>query len=235
VTAGLLTVRLVNHGKELHHAAIFKLGEGKTLADFQAAMPDVMSGKTPPPAWVSYAGGPNAIDPGDSSTMTEVLGPGHYLVLCLIPGEDGQLHVLKGMLHPLVVTGTAPAPAPALPTADVTVKLSDYDFVFDKPLTAGTHVVRVDNAGPQAHEVVVAELAPGKTAADFVKWETGGEKGPPPTNRWRGGVAGIDNGASATFTVTLQPGNYLLICFWPDAKDGKPHLLHGMIKQISVS
>ncbi len=235
LAAGLTTLRLVNHGKELHHASIFKLGEGKTLADFQAAMADVMSGKVPPPAWVTYAGGPNAIDPGDSSTVTQVLDPGHYLVLCTIPGEDGQPHVMKGMLHPLVVTGTAPAPAPALPAADVTVKLSDYDFVFDKPLTAGTHTVRVDNAGPQPHEIEVAELAPGKSAADFVKWETGGAKGPLPANRWLGGVAGIDNGKSATFTVTLKAGNYLVICFWPDAKDGKPHFVHGMIKQITVS
>ena len=232
---GLTTLRLVNHGKELHHASIFKLGEGKTLADFQAAMADVMSGKTPPPAWISYAGGPNAIDPGDSSTVTEVLDPGHYLVLCMIPAADGQPHVQKGMLHPLVVTGPAPGPAPALPAADDTVKLSDYDFVFDKPLTAGTHTVRVHNLGPQPHEIVVAELAPGRSAADFVKWETGGEKGPLPANRWLGGVAGMDNGKSATFTVTLKPGNYLVICFWPDAKDGKPHFVHGMIKQVTVS
>ena len=235
LATGLTTLRLVNHGKELHHASIFKLAEGKTLADFQTAMANVMSGKAPPPAWVSYAGGPNAIDPGDSSNVTEVLDPGHYLVLCMIPAPDGQPHVMKGMLHPLVVTGTAPASTPALPAADVTVKLSDYDFVFDKPLTSGTHTVRVDNAGPQPHEIVVAELAPGKTAADFVKWETGGEKGPLPANRWLGGVAGIDNGRSATFTATLKPGNYLVICFWPDAKDGKPHLVHGMIKQVTVS
>jgi len=25
------------------------------------------------------------------------------------------------------------------------------------------------------------------------------------------------------------------LCFWPDAKDGKPHLVHGMVKQITVS
>jgi hypothetical protein len=235
LAAGLTTLRLVNHGKELHHASIFKLGGDKTLADFQAALAEVMSGKAPPPAWISYAGGPNAIDPGDSSTVTEVLEPGHYLVLCMIPAADGRPHVQKGMLHQLVVTGATAAAAPALPAADVTVKLSDYDFAFDKPLTAGTHTVRVDNAGPQAHELVVAELAPGKSAADFVKWETGGEKGPLPANRWLGGVAGIDNGKSATFTLTLKPGNYLVICFWPDAKDGKPHLVHGMIKQVAVS
>lgn len=235
VAAGMTTLRLVNRGKELHHASIFKLAEGQTLADFQAAMAAVMSGKAPPPAWVSYAGGPNAIDPGDSSTVTQALAPGHYVVLCMIPAADGQPHVLKGMLHPLVVTGAAPTVAAALPAADVTVKLSDYAFAFDKPLTAGTHVVRVDNAGPQPHEIVVAALAPGKSAADFVQWETAGEKGPPPANHWLGGVAGIDSGKSATFTLALTPGNYLVLCFWPDATDGKPHLVHGMIKQFTVS
>ena len=235
VAAGLTTLRLVNRGKELHHASIFKLADGKTLGDFQTAMANVMSGKAPPPAWISYAGGPNAIDPGDSNNVTEVLEPGHYLVLCMIPAPDGQPHVQKGMLHQLIVTGPVPAAAAALPPADVTVKLSDYDFTFDKPLTAGTHTVRVDNAGPQPHEIVVATLAPGKSVDDFVKWETGGEKGPLPASHWLGGVAGIDNGKSATFTLTLKPGNYLVICFWPDAKDGKPHLVHGMIKQIAVS
>jgi len=35
--------------------------------------------------------------------------------------------------------------------------------------------------------------------------------------------------------VNLQPGEYALICFLPDAKDGKPHLLHGMLKQLKIS
>jgi hypothetical protein len=34
--------------------------------------------------------------------------------------------------------------------------------------------------------------------------------------------------------VDLPAGEYGIICFDPDAKDGKPHLAHGMIKQLSV-
>ena len=34
--------------------------------------------------------------------------------------------------------------------------------------------------------------------------------------------------------VDLAPGNYGLICFIPDAKDGKPHFMHGMATQFSV-
>ena len=35
-------------------------------------------------------------------------------------------------------------------------------------------------------------------------------------------------------TVDLEPGEYALICFIPDDKDGKPHVAHGMISQITV-
>ena len=41
-------------------------------------------------------------------------------------------------------------------------------------------------------------------------------------------------GTSGVFTADLAPGDYGLICFVPDAKDGKPHLMHGMMKQITV-
>jgi len=34
--------------------------------------------------------------------------------------------------------------------------------------------------------------------------------------------------------TTFTAGDYALLCFVPDAKDGKPHLAHGMVKQFSV-
>ena len=35
--------------------------------------------------------------------------------------------------------------------------------------------------------------------------------------------------------MTFEPGSYALICFVPDAKDGKPHAMHGMLKTLTVS
>jgi uncharacterized cupredoxin-like copper-binding protein len=234
IPAGLTTFRLVNQGKELHHASLVRLGDGKTVADFQAGLQAAMQNHTPPPAWMGFAGGPNAVTPGDTTTVTETLEPGSYLLVCWIPSADGVPHLMKGMMHPISVSAARTSVA-ADPAADLSIKLTDYDFTLSQPLTAGTRVVQVENAGAQAHEIVITALPPGKTLQDFIAWETGGEKGPLPTGRWLGGVATLDPGARAQFAATFAPGNYLLLCFWPDAKDGKPHLVHGMAKQISVS
>ena len=45
----------------------------------------------------------------------------------------------------------------------------------------------------------------------------------------------LENGMRATFTADLTAGDYGLICFVPDAKDGKMHLEHGMMKNFKVS
>jgi len=234
IPAGLTTFRLVNQGKELHHASLVRLGDGKSVADFQAALAAAMKNHTPPPAWMGFAGGPNALTPGDTGTATQTLEPGSYLFVCWIPSADGVPHVMKGMMHPMVVTA-ARAPAAPEPTADLSITLTDYDFQLSQPLTAGTHVVRVANTGTQAHEVTITALSPGKTLHDFIAWEQGGEKGRLPTGRWLGGVSTIDTGGQAQFTTTFAPGSYLLLCFWPDTKDGKPHIMHGMAKEITVS
>src|SRR2546430_11893031 len=60
IPAGLTTFRLVNQGKELHHANLVRLGEGKTVADFQTGLAAAMTNHMPPPTFMGFAGGPNA-------------------------------------------------------------------------------------------------------------------------------------------------------------------------------
>jgi hypothetical protein len=234
IPAGLSRLRLVNQGKELHQASLIRLKDGKTIADFQSGLQAAMQSHGPPPPWIAFAGGPNAVTPGDTSVVTQVLEPGNYVFVCWIPSADGTPHIMKGMMHPMVVTA-AQTPVAAEPAAGWSIKLTDYDFALSAPLTAGTHTVRVENAGPQPHEIVITALPPGKTLQDFMAWEKGGEKGPLPTGKWLGGVVALDAGGHAQFTATFAPGNYLFLCFWPDAKDGKPHLVHGMAKQITIT
>jgi hypothetical protein len=50
-----------------------------------------------------------------------------------------------------------------------------------------------------------------------------------------GGVVVLEKGGKSTFTADLAAGDYGLICFVPDAKDGKSHLAHGMMKNLKIS
>ena len=226
--AGLTTFRLVNRGPQIHHIQLVKLGEGKTMDDFMAAL----KAGGPPPKWISMEGGPNPSELGDTSITTVTLQPGNYAMVCFVPGPDGIPHIAKGMARPLTVTAGAGATA-AEPEADVVMKLVDYDFELSKPIPAGRHTIRVDNAGPQEHEVVIVKLDAEKEPIDFAKW---GEKmvGKPP-GTLHGGVSGIMPGGKAFLEVDLAPGEYGLICFVPDSKDGKGHYRHGMAKKVTVS
>ncbi len=228
ITAGAVTMHLMNEGKELHHAMVVRLEDGKTVADLGQALKT----EGPPPPWVKFVGGPNGIVPGATTTATMVLTPGNYAVICMIPGQDGIPHAAKGMVQPFEVTASSGAEA-ALPAATDTVLMKDYGFE-GRPLAAGKHTIYVENGGPQVHELVLLKLAPGKTVKDFGKWATsGGMKGPPPALPI-GGIGPLDLGAHAEFDADLAAGEYAFICFVPDMKDGKPHLEHGMTQQFSV-
>lgn len=225
---GLTTFRLANAGAEVHHAVLVKIAEGKTLADFMAAAETM-----PIPDWMSVPGSPAAIEPNDTSNATTMLTPGQYVLVCMVPSPDGTPHVAKGMSRTFSVAGAAPAVAAAEPVADVTVTLSDYAFAFSTPLTAGTRTIRVENAGPQLHEITVERLDDGKSMADWTAWAQGGMKGPPPAKAM-GGVIGPQKGAHAFFTIDLKPGKYLVSCYVPDEKDQKPHVAHGMVQEIEI-
>jgi uncharacterized cupredoxin-like copper-binding protein len=225
--AGLTTFRLVNRGPSIHHIQLVKFGEGKTLDDFMAAL----KAGGPPPEWATMEGGPNPSELGDTSSTTVALEPGNYAMICFVPGPDGVPHLAKGMVRPLAVTTGGAAGAE--PEADVVMKLLDYDFELSAPLTAGRHMIRIENAGPQEHELVIVKLESGKEPMDFAKW---GEKqvGKAP-GTLHGGVSGIMPGDKAFVEVDLAPGEYGLICFVPDTKDGKGHHHHGMVKKVTVS
>jgi len=230
IPAGLTTFRMLNPGREPHQAVVAG-GAGKTFAEIEAGM--LKEG--PLPDWLTVPAGAGAVSTGDSSVVTTTMAPGNYLILCFIPSLDGKPHMEKGMVRRLVVTPVpAGAAVAAEPHADVTVTLSDYTFALSTPLTAGTHTIRVENRGPQLHEITIERLAPGKTVADWQKWMAGGMRGTPPAEP-AGGFTGPDAGKVGWLTITLTPGNYLLDCYVPDVKDGKPHFVHGMVQQITIS
>lgn len=229
IGAGRTTLRMRNRGRELHHVSLVRFDGAHTLPDLMSAM----KGGGPLPAWVHEMGGPQAAAPGGESSATMELAAGHYALLCFIPSADHVPHLMKGMAKPLTVVAPRAGASSATPAAaSRTMTLDDYGFALSAPLRAGTTTVHVTNVAKQTHEVLVVRLAPGKTAHDMAAW-IDAQTGPPP-GMPVGGASGMESGASNDIRLTLAPGEYALLCFIPDAGDGKPHVAHGMLKQVTV-
>jgi hypothetical protein len=227
IPAGLTEFRFLNKGPALHHMQLLKLTGGKTVDDLRAAL----ANPGPPPVWIKQVGGPNAVEAGLESNATLMLEPGNYALICFVD-IGGPPHFMKGMVRALRVT-SAEGPAATKLEEDATATLLDYTFQLSSPIRAGTRTIRVYNGAQQPHEIELVQLSPGATLGDFMKWMEKME-GPPP-GKALGGVAGLEPGMSGYFSANFVPGNYALICFVPDAKDGKPHFTHGMAQQITVN
>ena len=225
VPAGFTRVKLTNQGTEPHHIVFVRLDSGRVVGELLQSMG---SGKFP--NWAVLLGGPNAPMPGATTETVLELTPGNYAVLCLIPSFDGMPHVAKGMVRPLLVTGPAGETAP--PSADIVMTLSDFAFNVSTPITAGPHVLRVDNVAEQPHELVMVKLEPGRSVQEFAAWAEK-PQGPPP-GALVGGTSPQAKGTTNYVITDFAPGDYGFICFMPDAKDGKLHLLHGMIHQFTI-
>jgi hypothetical protein len=227
VPAGLTTLRLVTKGPELHQFALIRIGGGKTFAQFM----DRLKQAGPPPDWVSMAGGVDPPRPGANAEVTMVLEPGTYAIVCFLQTPEGLPHVVKGEYRELTVVPSR-RNSVAEPVATDTLVAYDFGFTTSRPITAGHRTFLFINKGPQAHEVTVVRLAPGKSAADYAAWFNT-QKGPPPGEPL-GGVFTMRTDQRAFFSVDFTPGEYALLCFSPDEKDGLSHESHGMIRQITV-
>jgi hypothetical protein len=134
------------------------------------------------------------------------------------------------MVAPFKVEGAATGEAA---TADKKIVLKEYDFGFgdDALLEAGTYAF--ENAGQQIHEASVYAPADGKTAQDIIDFFSNPNPpaGPPPFVS-SGGIAPTNPGTSVIADLTA--GEYVFVCFIPDAADGAPHFTKGMIQTVTV-
>lgn len=232
LSAGLVSVKIVNTGKDLHHIQFLRLEDGKTVRDYSEtakATPKAISGNI---AWVNFGGGPNAVVPGESAIAVINLEPGHYAVVCILPDPNGVSHVNLGMVKALTVEGAAASGVPE-PKADLTITAHDFSFSPDAPFRAGKQTIRFQNEGTQIHEVLLVALPPGKTIGDFAAAFAPGASGPPP-GKPIGGLTGIRKGRHEFFTADLAPGHYGLICFFEDPAKGTPHFALGMMYEFDV-
>ena len=199
----------------------------------------------------SSAGGPGSIDAGQESTVIFNLQTGTYVVVCVIPDENGTPHYQMGMLAPLTVTEVLTAGTE--PTAETTVDLIEFSFKnLPAELAAGKHIWKVTDTGKQLHELGICKLSPGVTF-DQVKAML---SAPPPASPVAGqassspaatpvmsgpppfvvvaGVAPMSPGETNWAMLDLTAGGYFAICFVPDPKTGAPHFALGMLMPFTV-
>ena len=155
---------------------------------------------------VTVAGSMPEIEPGTTSEIGMLFPEGKYLVID--PEVEGP--------PPLSFFAVSPASGPEVrePSADYSIEAGDFYFKVSDS-SPGEATVQIANVGKQSHEVGIGKGVKGQ----------GGEVttvfAPAP-----GGMMWI--------TVTLEPGDYRLLCLLPDPKTGKPHIKLGMKQSFSV-
>lgn len=244
VDAGWTTWRFENKGDDLHYAHVVRLDPGKTVTDLVEAYAHAIRTSGPRPTWITRFGGPGAAPPGGTASVTQLLVPGNYAWICPVEDASGNPHFKEGEFKTFTVSATNTATATATPAADAVIRLMDYAYVLDAPLKAGRQTLRFVNQGKEAHDINLLKLAPGKTLDEVRLWlnperARRTDKGTDPEASLEslvmpmGGVAAIAPGMEAFQEVDLAAGEYVLACM-VTAQDGRSHIEHGMIRQISV-
>ena len=227
IHAGWITLRLVNAGTEVHMMGFERIPFGHSAH----AVLEAIANDRPAPETSSW-GGPNAVSPGDTATVTMFFPAGEYVISCAVESADGKMHLRRGMMTTMIVTGTSESPSAPL-HEDADVRLTDYHVSVRGTLTAGERRVLVRNDASQGHDLEILELIPGHSKADALRWfEHPGNE--PPTARAIGGVVAIHPGQRALVSATFRRGRYLFLCWVPDGA-GRPHFLRGMQQVVVVA
>jgi uncharacterized cupredoxin-like copper-binding protein len=235
IPSGYVDITLVNKGKQDHQLQLVKLGDSTYDAFKKAAVTTDIGAMSKNAVFV---GGPNDAAPGASTTATVKLDPGLYAIACFIPGADGKPHAAHGMIGEVQAEVNTNSVS-AAPVSTSTIILGDFSFTLPAGFT-GKGTVDISNQGTEVHELNLFKLNPGKTVAEakaFVLTPPGTPPpaGPPPFTEITGTV-GLTPGQNAWLDMNLTPGNYMLICFFPDPKKKNiPHALEGMVKGFTIS
>lgn len=227
---GSNTINFKNSGKEVHHVQLFHLAQGKTMQDLGAGLQAGDLSKLPG----KFEGGVGQLAPGGSGELEAALSAGTYAMLCFVPGADGAPHFVKGMMGSFDVSGEESKAA--FKAADVKLTAKDYAFDAPEKIKAGDVRVELTNAGKDFHEANIFRLATGVTPDQALKaLESEGAPAPagPPPFTPAGGPQGVLPGEKTQVVAKLEKGNYLIVCFIPDAQN-VPHIAKGMSKAVTV-
>ncbi|MGN6695077.1 MAG: hypothetical protein ACTHN0_12960 [Aquihabitans sp.] len=234
VTAGRVPVQFTNEGGEPHQLQIGRLHEPMTPEEF-IELYDEQGDRASVEA-LTWVGGVNVMDPGETGSARVELTEGDYLMVCYVPDDDGTSHVMRGMVAALHVSAPTTSASSESGRGDEAepaeaVVLRDYQIVLP-PGFRGRGEVAFRNEGTDPHEVVLLQLDPGKALADAAAYQSDPTADQPFS--FAGGVASVAPGTQAVASLDLEPGDYIATCFVPSA-DGTPHIDLGMLATFTVT
>jgi plastocyanin len=232
VQAGAVRIRFTNRGRQPHDATLLRLDGGHTVTE---ALRVIDSEGGPIPDWLHAVGGVATVQPGQSSTSVQNLAPGRYHLVDLESGEaeNAPSGADRGAIANLEVTGEAgTAQLPA-----TTAQIAAYEYGFrTQGLKPGRNNVLFDNTGAQLHHAVAAPILPGRSLAEVRTFAVSeNAPGPPPIDFERtASTAVLDGQTKQVVELDLRRGRYALLCFIQDRAGGPPHVVKGMIGEVTV-
>jgi hypothetical protein len=173
--------------------------------------------------------------PGERGVLFVDLPAGRYFAV------DTNAHVQKASDILTVRVGGLRLSG-AMPRATATVRaIHETDWAPNPKTVATRGLLRFTNASQDNHFIDIAPLAPGRTMKDFTAWmdkvTKGEDAGPPPIDMQ---ATSLDTGAvspghTMTMRYSLPKGDYVMLCWWPDAEmGGMPHAFMGMYRGLKV-
>ena len=128
-----------------------------------------------------------------------------------------------GLMLALGACSQSPAASPT--TTTITGTLTEYAITLSADSApAGTVIFNVSNAGTIVHEFVIL-----KTDVQAADLPLNGDSVDEDAYDAIGEVAETEAGGDGTFTATLEPGHYAIICNIPG------HVAQGMVTDFTVN
>lgn len=223
-----------------HIVVAYRLPAGATDDDVPAFLAALDTSRGTPSGAVAL-GGPEI---GDTGVVIIPVTEGRYVVACLRRGEDGHRHGTTGEMATFVAVASDAADSAAgmaersaadrlaldaPPVATQQVGLVDFAFTGDEQWAAGPQLIRIENIGPQDHQVRIDRLRDGATLRDLMTADEDEGISTPVV-----GMARMSAGTTAYLPVDLAAGTYAIYCLVPEAVSGTPHVDMGMMRQIIV-
>jgi len=190
----------------------------------------------PPPFFFesAFAGGAFA-GPGESVQVVLDLTPGDWVAW----GDDPSAPWAPIAFE---VTGEMPVDLPE-PEAGATLVMGEYVIeVAEGELVAGTQVIKVNNIGAQPHFITAGTTTVELTNEDVEAVLQADMTGTPAAVDFNPDEDFQDSfftgtqstGTSQWVEATIDRGNLLMLCFFPDLADGMPHAIHGMYAIVEI-